>query len=318
VTNSIASSSIPQTQSAFDLRLLVAAAAFILVTAVFSFAQISATQTETFTVDDAPDQEVVSYGKTVIVKTRAKGVLAIGGDVIVEGSVSGDVGAIGGSVIQKEGSYIGGDVFAVGGRYRPESAAPLREEGRETVMFAGYEEEIREFSQNPTSLFSPNFSLRFLAWRILSILFWFVLSLALATIAPGAVSRAVGRLHLSYIKILAIGAAGFLLTTVGVGAGLNVLPNPIGALVGMMAFILVMLAYIFGRVALNVMAGKFIQKHALGDKKSSEAVAILFGVLAWTLVLSLPYIWTLALFVLFSAGIGLVLTARSGRNWRTL
>jgi cytoskeletal protein CcmA (bactofilin family) len=56
----------------------------------------------------------VCYGKTVIVKTRAKGVLAIGGDVIVEGSVSGDVAAVGGSVIQRDGAYIGGDVFAVG------------------------------------------------------------------------------------------------------------------------------------------------------------------------------------------------------------
>jgi len=272
--------------------------------------------TETFTVDDVPDQEVVCYGKTLIVKTRAKGALAIGGDVIVEGRVSGDVVAIGGSVIQKEGAYIGGDVFAVGGSYRPENATPLREEGRETVMYAGYEEEIRDLSQNPSSLFSPHFSLTFLTQRVLSILFWFVLSLGLATLAPGAISRAIARFQLSTLKVAAIGAGTFFAATIGVITSLYVLPNPVGVIFGMMAFVLLMLAYVFGRAVLNVSLGKLLQKYLLGDKNKSEALAILIGVMAWTLFLSIPYIWPLALFTLFSTGVGLVLTARSQNSWQ--
>jgi hypothetical protein len=288
----------------------------ILAGAVFSFAQISVSAKDTFTVEDAPDQEVVCYGKTVIVKTRAKGVLAIGGDVIVEGRVSGDVAAVGGSVIQKDGAYIGGDVFAVGGAYKPESSQPLREEGRETVMYAGYEEEIRDLSQNPSSLFSPHFSLAFLAQRIFSVLFWFVLSLGLATLAPGAVSRAIARFHLSSLKVMALGVAGFLGTTVAVVGSLKVLPNPFGVVFGMMAFVLLMLAYVFGRVALNVSVGKLLQKYIRGEQNGSEALAILIGVVTWTLVLSIPYVWTIALFILFSTGVGLVLTARSPKNWQ--
>ncbi len=316
MTYSIASISIPATRKPFDLRICVAAAVLILTGAVFSYAQISVSSTETFTVDDAPDQEVVSYGKTVIVKKRAKGVLAIGGDVIVEGQVTGDVAAVGGSVIQKEGAYIGGDVFAVGGAYKPESSSPLREEGRETVMYAGYEEEIRDLSQNPSSLFSPHFSLTFLAQRILSVLFWFVLSLGLATIAPGAVSRAIARFQLSTLKVIAIGVAAFLATTIGVIGSLRLLPDPLGVIFGIMAFAMLMLSYVFGRVALNVSVGKLLQKYLLGEKNSSETLAILIGVVAWTLVLSIPYVWTIALFVLFSAGLGLVLTARSQRGWQ--
>jgi len=298
------------------LRIFLAAAFLLLNAAIFSFAQINSAP-ETFTVDDVPDQEIVSYGKTVIVKTRAKGVLAIGGDVVVEGRVSGDVAAIGGSVIQKEGAYIGGDVFAVGGSYKPECANPLREEGRETVMFAGYEEEIRDLSQNPSSLFSPQFSLGFMAQRILSVLFWFVVSLGLATLAPGAVSRAIARFQLSTLKVIAIGVAAFLGTTIGVIGSLNVIPNPLGVVFGLMAFMLLMLAYVFGRVVLSVSVGKMIQKYFVGEKNGSEALAILVGVLAWTLLLSIPYVWTLALFVLFSTGIGLVLTARPQRVWQT-
>jgi hypothetical protein len=183
-------------------------------------------------------------------------------------------------------------------------------------MYAGYEEEIRNLSQNPSSLFSPHFSLAFLAQRILSVLFWFVISLGLATIAPGAVSRAIARFQLSTLKVVAIGALASLVTTVGVVASLNVLPNPLGVIFGMMAFVLLMLAYVFGRVALNVSVGKLLQKHLLGEKNNSEALAILIGVLTWTLLLSIPYVWTLALFTLFATGVGLVLTARSQAGWR--
>ena len=297
--------------------MLLAALIFLLSATIFSFAQISVTTPNTFIVEDAPDQEIVSYGKTVIVRMRAKGVLAIGGDVIVEGQVSGDVGSIGGSVIQREGAYIGGDVLIIGGQYRPEGASPLREPGRETVMYAGYEDELRDLTQNPSSLLAPSFSVAFLAQRLLSVLFWFVVSLGLVTIAPGAVSRAVARFQLSTLKVVALGVAAFLVSTIGVIASLRVLPNYLGAIFGLMAFVLLMLAYVFGRVALNVAVGKLVQKYLPGQASSSEALAILFGVVAWTIVLSIPYLWTIALFVLFSAGVGLVLTARSQRTWQT-
>jgi len=84
----------------------------------------------TMIVDDAPDMEVVAFGKNVIVKNRAKGVLSIGGDVTIEGSVSGDVATIGGSIIQKNSAYVGGDVIEFGGAYKPESQSPLREAGK--------------------------------------------------------------------------------------------------------------------------------------------------------------------------------------------
>ena len=48
--------------------------------------------------------------------------MSLGGDVIVEGVVEGDVATIGGSVIQKAGSRIGGDVIVLGGTYRSEDA----------------------------------------------------------------------------------------------------------------------------------------------------------------------------------------------------
>jgi len=297
-------------------RAIIFLAAFLAIFSISAAAQISVTPDEkTVIVDEAPEMEVFSYGKTVIVKKSAKGVLTFGGDVIVEGRVDGDVAAVGGSVIQRKDAFIGGDVIILGGKYQPESATPLRNENRETVMYAGYEEELRELTQNPSSLFSPTFSLAFLAQRTLSVLFWFVVSFGLATVAPGAVSRAVARFQLSSLKVVAIGFFSFLLMTVGIIASISFLPNYLSAIMGVMTFALVMLAYVFGRVALHVSVGKWLQRTVLPAGNRSEALAILIGVVFWTLILSLPFVWTLALIALFSVGVGLVLTARTPGRW---
>jgi hypothetical protein len=282
----------------------------------FAQNQISTPDKETLIIEDAPEMEVFSFGKTVIVKKQAKGVLAFGGDVIVEGRVEGDVAAIGGSVTQKENAFIGGDVIIFGGAYHPESKTPQRGEGKETVMYAGYEEELRDLTQNPSQIFSPTFSLAFVAQRVLSMLFWFVISLGLTTLAPGAVSRAVARFQLSTLKVFAAGFAAFLLTTITVIISLSFLPNYLSAIFGLIAFVLLMLAYIFGRVAMQVSVGKILQKQFIGERNRSETLAIFIGVFVWTLLLSIPYIWTFALIALFAAGIGLVLTGRSQASWQ--
>jgi len=271
---------------------------------------------KTMTIQDAPDMEVYAFGKSVIVKQRAKGVLAIGGDIIIEGSVSGDVATIGGSITQAEGAYIGGDVIAFGGAYRPQSQSPLREAGKETVMFGMFEDQLRELGQNPSEIFSPSLSWSFLAQRVLSALFWFVVSFGLTTLAPGAVSRSIARLQLSTLKVSAIGMLTFVLMLIAVVGIAEVLPNYLSVSIGLMAFALLMLSFVFGRVALQVTFGKILQKKLLPEGNRSETLTILFGVLFWTTLLSIPYLWTLGVVALFVVGLGLVLTARTPASWR--
>ena len=285
---------------------------------ILAHPEISTSEDQTtVTVNDAPEQEVYVIGKSVIVNKRAKGVLAVGGDVIIEGRVEGDVATIGGNVIQKENAYIGGDIIVFGGAYKPESQNPLREPGKETVMFGVFEEELRNFGQNPSQIFSPSFSVVFLAQRLLIALFWFVITLVMTTIAPGAVSRAVARISLSWLKICALGAAVFVLVAGLVIASALMLPNYLSATLALMGMLLLLLGYVFGRVALQVSLGKLVQKHFLSDNNRSETLAILIGVLLWTLLLSLPYIWLIALFSIFAVGIGLVLTGRTTAKWQS-
>lgn len=272
---------------------------------------------KTVTVNDAPEQEVYVIGKSVIVNKQAKGVLAVGGDVFIKGRIEGDVATIGGNVIQEKDAYVGGDIIVFGGAYKPESQNPLREPGKETVSFGVFEEELRNFGQNPTQIFSPTFSLSYIAQRMVLALFWFVISLVMTTVAPGAVSRAVARIQLSALKVCALGAAAFLLAAGLIIGGAIVLPNYLSATLGLMGALTLLLGYVFGRVSLQVSVGKLVQKHLLSDNNRSETLAVLIGVFIWTLLLSLPYVWLLALFAVFTVGIGLILTGRAAPKWTT-
>jgi hypothetical protein len=299
-------------------KQIVLGVVFILFAALTLYAQteIPKVEGDTITIGDAPDQEIISFGKKVVIQKHAKEVFSFGGDIIVEGKVDGDVATMGGNVIQKEGAFIGGDIIILGGKYTSESEQPLRNEGKQTVMIAMFEEQLRNFGQNPAQILSPSLSWSFLAQRAVSVLFWFIISLALTTISPGAVSRAVARFQLSTLKVFAIGFFGFWVIIIGVVAGLNFLPDYLSTIISLMALILLILGYVFGRVALQMSIGKMVQKRFLPDSKQSETVALLIGVVVWSVLLSVPYLWVIALMILFSASIGLVLTARSSNTWQ--
>ena len=287
--------------------------AFLLTLSVCAQAAVSQPAENTIVAEGV---EVYSFGKTVIIPKSAKGVLVFGNDVIVEGNVEGDVATIGGNVIQKQDAVIGGDVIIFGGAYKHERAEPLRGAGKESIVIGGFEEELRDLARNPAQILSPQLTPAFLVQRLLAILFWFVLSLAVTTIGPGAVSRSVARFQLSVSKIAGIGLIGFLTFVFGVVSSLKFLPNYMGAVVSLMAVVLLILAYVFGRVTLQVSAGKWLQKQLLPERAHSESAALLIGSLAWTILLSLPYIWTFSLFFLFIASLGIILTARSTNGWQ--
>ena len=260
--------------------------------------------------------DVFGLGRTVRVRGEVKnGVLAFGGDVIVEGRVEGDVAAIGGSVIQLDGSYVGGDVMVIGGEYRHGAAAARKPDGR-TMMVAGYEQELREMARNPASLLTPQLTPSFVGWRLLAVLFWFVVSIALTAVSPGAVSRAATRLHLTLSRVSLIGLLGAVVMGPGVVASLEYLPTALGALVCVTALLLLLLSYLFGRVVVHAVTGRWLQRVMLPEQKRSESIALLLGAAFWAVLLSLPYVWPFLVVALFVASLGLALTARYRLNFR--
>ena len=268
-------------------------------------------------VDGTSDSDVFGWGQSVVVHgTVSHGVMAFGGDVIIEGTVEGDVATIGGSVVQRDGAQVGGDVIVIGGSYRHGANAPGRNPASATVMFTGFESELRNVMRNPASLLAPQWSLAYLGSRVMAVLFWFIAALMLTAITPGAVSRAVMRLQLTNVRVGIIGFVGSIVMTFGVVAGLSVLPTVIAALVGLAALILILLAYLFGRVAIQAATGQWLQRKFLGEKYRSESVALLIGTIFWAILLSLPYVWPFVGAGLLVASLGLALTARYRVGWK--
>ena len=268
-------------------------------------------------VDAECTSHVFGMGRSVVVRGRVRdGVVAFGGDVIVEGRVEGDVAAVGGSVVQREGSYIGGDVIVLGGVYHHGKTAPGRNPLSKTLMYAGYEEELRDLARRPTSLLTPRLSPAYIGQRVLSILFWFIVSLALTAVTPGAVGRAAARLQLTGLRVATIGLLGAFVLTFGSTASLWLLPPAIGTLVGIMALFLLMVAYLFGRVAIHAATGRWLQRLLLAEERRSESLALLLGAGFWAAMLALPYVWPLFVAGLFVTSLGLALTARYRIGWK--
>lgn len=276
-------------------------------------------ETGALIVEGEQTKDVFGMGQSVIVRGRVThGVIAFGGDVIVEGRVEGDVAAVGGSVMQRDGSYIGGDVWVFGGAYHHGKSAPGRNANSATVMYAGYEQELREMARHPASLLEPSWTPFFFGWRLLSILFWFVLSWTLTAITPGAVSRAAARLQLTSLHVAVIGFLGAVVMALGLPASsLWLLPPTLGVIVGAMVSVLLLLAYLFGRVVIHAATGRWLQRLLLSEEKRSESVALLLGASLWAVILSVPYIWPLIVAGLFVMSLGLALTARYRISWKT-
>jgi hypothetical protein len=270
-------------------------------------------------VEGMRENDVFGWGQSIVVRGHVKhGVMAFGGDVVVEGIIEGDVATIGGSIVQREGAQIGGDVIVIGGSYR--RSATNTSQGRNpastSVMFEGFEPELRNIMRNPASLLTPHWSVAYLGSRVLGVLFWFIASLVLTAVTPGAISRAMTRLQLTNVRVAIIGFVGSILMTFGVVAGLSVLPTVIGALVGLTALILLLLAYLFGRVAISAATGQWLQRKFLPEKYRSESIALLAGTILWATLLSLPYVWPLVGAGLLVASLGLALTARYRVGWK--
>src|SRR2546423_9928368 len=212
-------------------------------------------------VDGVNEHDVYGFGQTIIVRGTVKhGAAAFGGDVIVEGAVEGDVAAIGGSVIQREGARIGGDVIVLGGIYHHGKSAPDRDPKSVTIMYAGYEDQLRRVMRDPFSVLHPQLSAVFFGTRLLAILIWFVVALALTAVMPNTISRAVTRLQLTSLRVALIGLIGSIVITLGVLGSLWLLPSIFGAAISVMALLLAIVATVFGRVVIVAATGRWLQR----------------------------------------------------------
>lgn len=314
----------PSGRDLFEWRLtarvvaLILATCFTVIATYAQNAEVTPADHDVSVVEGATDTMAYGVGRSLRIKGTVKdGAIALGGDVIVEGVVEGDVAAVGGSVIQLKGSRIGGDVIVVGGTYRREDeSTTARNPSSATIMYAGYEQELRNMMRDPTDLLTPRWSPSYIGIRLLAILFWFIVSLAITAAMPGTISRGVTRLQLTSLRVALIGLLGTAIIGIGVPVSLHYLPTPISVLVGMMSLLLILIAGLFGRVIVYAATGRWLQRRYLPFGKNSESVALLLGTSFWIFLSSLPYVWPLVVGVMIVISLGLALTARYNVGWK--
>ena len=300
----------------FDLNGIFAILMWALL--LFGIAGVARAQNEKVVlIDGVNEGTVFGLGNSIkITGTVKQGAMGLGGDVIVEGVVEGDVATIGGSVIQRPGSRIGGDIIVLGGTYRAEDSTAHRNPAAKTMMYAGYQQELRDMMRNPTGLFTPRWTPTYLGTRLLVVLFWFIVSLAFTAAMPGTISRGVARLKTTGLRVAAIGIIGVVVMFAGVFLCLWIMPEPVQVLVGLLALLLLLVAALFGRVILYAATGRWLQRKYVPFGKNSEAVALLLGTSFWVVLTSLPYVWPFMAAFILIISFGLALTARYRVNWR--
>ena len=308
--------SLPLSLNKLDLNRIFALLVWVLLLVGVASAQNTSDE-KVVLIEGVNDSTVFGLGNSIkITGTVKQGAMSLGGDVIVEGVVEGDVATIGGSVIQRRGARISGDVIVLGGTYRAEDTPANRNPAAKTMMYAGYQQELRDMMRNPTGLFSPKWTPSYLGTRLLVVLFWFIVSLALTAAMPGTISRGVARLQTTSLRVAAIGLIGVVVLFVFVLLCLWIMPEPIRVLVGLLALLLWLVAGLFGRVILYAATGRWLQRKYVPVAKNSEAVALLLGTAFWVLLTSLPYVWPFMAAFILIISFGLALTARYRVNWR--
>lgn len=295
--------------------LLLIALQFLLGVAVGQAPPVASPAESPTVVEGVSDATAYRFGGSLRINGTVKGAIALGGDVIVQGIVQGDVASIGGSVIQLEGSRIDGDVMVLGGTYQRAAGDLSRNPASTTVMYAGYEDELRHMMRYPAGLLTPRWTASYIGVRLVAILFWFIVSLALTAATPGTISRGIARLQLDLGRVAIIGFVSALVIGGGVPFALRYLPFVIGVLVGLMALLLLLIAGLFGRVIIYAATGRWLQRKLFGIRNNSESVALLLGTTFWIVLASLPYVWPIVVAVVLVTSLGLALTAKYRVGW---
>jgi len=206
-------------------------------------------------------------------------------------------------------------VIVLGGIYHHGKAAPGRDPKSATYMYAGYEDELRRLMRDPFSLLRPQLTASFFGTRLLAVLVWFIISLALTAVMPNTVSRAVARLQLSSLRVAIIALIGTIVIGLGVPLLLLVLPSIIGAPILIMALLLVLVSSLFGRVVIFAATGNWLRRRFF-SRIQLDSVALLLGVVFWVTLESLPYVWPFVIAGLLVVSLGLALTARYRITWK--
>jgi hypothetical protein len=266
---------------------------------------------------DETVSDIVVRGRSLDVLGQVNGsVLILGSDAVIEGRVERDATVLGGSLIQRNGGFIGGNVIVLGGSYtRTPDAAPLKPEAK-TIVIREYGEYLRDTFQHPwRRMFIPQVNPLYVGQRILGFLFYFLIALLLIALVPAQLNRANQALKYNYLRVGLIGFSGLSLSLICLLLLVRTLPIEVAAPVTLFVSLIMLGGYFFGSLAVHLLVGRWIQQRLRQGKDHSHINALLYGMALFAVLFSIPVLGMVAALALaiLSFGIAVIVPMRHSR-----
>lgn len=254
---------------------------------------------------------VVSFGGTILVKGRVNDtVIAFGGQIIIEGEVGQTIAGFGSTIELKSTAKIEGDVVAIGGDLEKQPGAVVKGDTM-TFLFDTPEAFQKLFKNGLGGLISI-----VLIFKLISLVFWFILAVILAAILPRQISLAASQCRTAFWPTFGVGLLSIVIFTVLVifAAFLTLVLIGIPILITLITVGIVI--KVFGRVIIFYFFGDLLAR-AFNKKSPTTIAAVIFGFLLVSFIGLIPIIGSLFSMVISILGWGAVIRTKFGttENW---
>ena len=259
--------------------------------------------------------KIFSLGGNVLIEgTVTDDVLVVGGSITISGEARQSVVGIGSRIIVKSTARIGEDLAALGGTLEKEPGCTI---GGDTVYFQTAELGDKLFKDGLlSSVFSMSLVPIFVVFKLVIIFLWLLVALMGAALFPKPIAFASGEVRKSFWPAFGIGLAAILVFSglVLFAALLSII------LIGIPVLLALIVAgtfiKVFGRLAVFYFLGDSALR-ALGSKRISALGAVLAGLLLFSLVGFIPIVGFFFGFVMNAVGWGIALRTKFGtrENW---
>lgn len=260
------------------------------------------------------DGDLVVLGREAVVRGTLRGtVVAVGGDVVVSGRVGKDLIALGGDVVLEPGAEVAGDLLAVGGGVTSSGATVRPVAGR--LLTVGEVEAAFAAELRTSPLAARGASGLLLAFRLVLLLLWLSVGLALLRFLPRVVGSAAGFVSGRLATVGALGAAAVLSAMLLSAFLLLALPAGAGLLLAGLLVALLGVAKAFGLAVVFVVVGRRLTRGARrGTAFFGDPAALSVGLALLGLLSLVPVAGALLWAVASLLGIGAALVAAARRE----
>jgi hypothetical protein len=225
-----------------------------------------------------------------------------GGNIRVAGTVNGSIVAFGGNIFLTETAVVGGEVATMGGSYSSAPGAVVRGNASGNTL-------VPPVPPTPISPLARPFSFQFdLLGGIVTALAFAALGALVVIFAPNATKRVSDAVQAKPLNTAGVGCLTLLVLPI---LGILLIITLIGIPVALLLALVSWAAWIFGGIAIGLLAGEKIL-NAFKVSNVLPVVAVILGVIVLMLIGQIPIFGWLVSCIVGLFGLGAVVLTRFG------